>query len=1834
MSDYNFVFPLRKEPTITSKWGNSKNRTGHGGLDLRASIGTPILSVLDGEIIMVKLNNPAFGNAIWILHCDGKIATCYKHMNEYTGNIYSKYNVTGGYLQNRIRVNKGDIVGYSGNTGYKNGIDGERVDPHLHFEVLLSDKYKDEYESGGELHKYYSSAECDKNSPAKKGYTQYHQNFDGTEYDVIDPTPFLINVLGSETISDININSYNINNPLNSSYTSSSKVERYDDNPPFNPYNPLIPYYKPSAPPPDYYNDIFPENRLNINPYTLRIGDCEFNIPPLAINVETIASVQSIPTIRQVDSIKTGTGYSSKEISLSLWFNSIDDINGYPVKVQNGITYYMDGLRPLIAQFKRTPFLPIVNEFINGVHDIYAVTLYSIAINTIKGFPNCLEAQLVLREFLTTPYTNLPSGAYSKQICWPLFRWYYQQMLLDSAQTISKLRLLKVRTSQFTNYIRFKIIPEYILQYMPSRANQTDKIYTFIDEPYLLMSEIPLEYEKFVVNDIRIVTSNIVSNLQQPVYEIPTHQYMGSMDTNVEITIITEHRSVIADFVAILKLVQRFDREYKNKLTCGFIGIDNELLQLVGLNTFIITNMFINTVPNEANLFEIHLSLTSYNKTQKRQEKFLGLSPLENSNMMETELYDEIKKEANKNVNIDIDDIEIKSDNSTDVFNILVSKHSDTFKIPIIHDCYIEELLEGMELYPDLELMSYECVNNAIKSINNFRKSKGLELIYTDKDDSGNINSVLKKPNKNCMFVDPDFYIFYPSAFTLGLDDDSLQKNIMELVNSPIGSILDKSLVEQAKSNGKTEDLHKKYAQLHANIISYGSKYKENLITVEDIKAKKYDLSTLSEEEHYKLMCYDMFQYHKHGTLLRAFPTYMMLIVDEGYSVGGVRLWSNYYAYHSMISASVIRDMDNPIDAATIQLSNVYHTLDTMPQYIKMDYDTIDNILDVNSPLDAIPKTISTAMFEGKDSKTLGMLFPTIDERILEFRKKLYSYAAVTSGARIHLRMGYGQDIKTIPTVFNGTITSIEGSNILQITAQGDGAELVNPIFNSKSKDKTGMLGTISSEPQIALCNLLCARSNSIAFFANIDSTKNKVIDTTSWGVESKYGIEHFGKIFVENESNVIESALKALNLFFSLSGAKDNEDMLVYEVCKNIYKGGVGIGNIYSINDTEQKEDNKDTKRNLFGEKNVDMFLYGKSIWDIANFFTMAMSDYILGVHYHHFRSTLFFGMPHWLVRYAYEYIGEDTPNIDNFLDDGQENPRVQEKNYIQLVKPYMQLHMINSYLDIIDNGLIVSSENLTTCCICGYTRGVTTETLKIWADRNIAPEFQKVAYLDTTYIQGFKHDIFNQNLFFDIAYKLGASITGMNNAYENARKAGISYLENSFTHMYRGEIILLGSPALKPYDLIYLGDYFSQIFGIAKIRKVVHSMDVNMGFITSITPGLVSMSTDSQSESYAKTLGAALALGSNYDFTISTALQSNLESFYSQTSSINLAKSTQSIADVAVNTISTTFAISNVAAMVGSSLLSPPVAIGLAVGLGIAVLVKVACEFYLNNFTSLNAHTINVIPLMLKDKPMLSGCKGHKTLLVPGLGDYAFNSNQLGVASVLTADENFNDSVSGDFIRKYQTYDNQAKQKIADICSKQSGALDLFGENGTLDSKYNGDFQNYKDEELFFDEDGWSQWLEVPQICIDKNSKTYETYKGKLLSSIYRQGQFQRSSKTRTTDEGLRVYNGMYLVAVGSYYVLGNSSGTDNNGVIGTTLKIKLSDGSIHNCIVGDLKNDNDTDKSHKYDSEDFSVVEFIVDEDILKYKYTGNIAKAVPELAPPVIEIKIGKVIEPQK
>jgi hypothetical protein len=134
-------WPLEAPAELMSSFGEYRYDHLHAGIDISTAgvTGVPVLAAGPGQVVRLKVEWRGYGRALYLRHPDGR-TTVYGHLERYEDRALGlerrvarrqaemKTRYPGDiYLDPPVRVRRGQVIGYSGESGV--GL------PHLHFEV-------------------------------------------------------------------------------------------------------------------------------------------------------------------------------------------------------------------------------------------------------------------------------------------------------------------------------------------------------------------------------------------------------------------------------------------------------------------------------------------------------------------------------------------------------------------------------------------------------------------------------------------------------------------------------------------------------------------------------------------------------------------------------------------------------------------------------------------------------------------------------------------------------------------------------------------------------------------------------------------------------------------------------------------------------------------------------------------------------------------------------------------------------------------------------------------------------------------------------------------------------------------------------------------------------------------------------------------------------------------------------------------------------------------------------------------------------------------------------------------------------------------------------------------------------------------------------------------------------------------------------------------------------------------------------------------------------------------------------------------------------------------
>ncbi len=134
-----FQWPVGATVGFVANFGELRPNHYHMGLDCQTNQkeNLPVYAAAEGYIARVKIEPFGFGRSISVIHPNG-LTTLYAHLNVFAPELekyvteqqyqLQHWDVTLDIPHSMFKVNKGDLIAYSGNTGGSQG-------PHVHFEI-------------------------------------------------------------------------------------------------------------------------------------------------------------------------------------------------------------------------------------------------------------------------------------------------------------------------------------------------------------------------------------------------------------------------------------------------------------------------------------------------------------------------------------------------------------------------------------------------------------------------------------------------------------------------------------------------------------------------------------------------------------------------------------------------------------------------------------------------------------------------------------------------------------------------------------------------------------------------------------------------------------------------------------------------------------------------------------------------------------------------------------------------------------------------------------------------------------------------------------------------------------------------------------------------------------------------------------------------------------------------------------------------------------------------------------------------------------------------------------------------------------------------------------------------------------------------------------------------------------------------------------------------------------------------------------------------------------------------------------------------------------------
>lgn len=148
---------------------------------------------------------------------------------------------------------------------------------------------------------------------------------------------------------------------------------------------------------------------------------------------------------------------------------------------------------------------------------------------------------------------------------------------------------------------------------------------------------------------------------------------------------------------------------------------------------------------------------------------------------------------------------------------------------------------------------------------------------------------------------------------------------------------------------------------------------------------------------------------------------------------------------------------------------------------------------------------------------------------------------------------------------------------------------------------------------------------------------------------------------------------------------------------------------------------------------------------------------------------------------------------------------------------KPFRRYHILSSSTDIVHNGIQASEHNVINAVDVKWfgdkVIGQPVDSVTIKAHANIPEDLIRMESINYPNCRG----------------------------YQSALRYGMGHLIHSMKEMYRGEVMVLGNPRIRPYDVCFLHDTYHQMAGPIEVEAVTHIFSHETGYLTEIKPNAI---------------------------------------------------------------------------------------------------------------------------------------------------------------------------------------------------------------------------------------------------------------------------------------------------------------------------------------------------------------------------------------------------------
>lgn len=629
----------------------------------------------------------------------------------------------------------------------------------------------------------------------------------------------------------------------------------------------------------------------------------------------------------------------------------------------------------------------------------------------------------------------------------------------------------------FTNHTQGPLYKQY-------QEKQESKKKVLIKEWDVPMERLDIDWKKVIVNGVSVSLGNNFARHQLQMQAEPSLQHIGGRDSTCSVSMTIFGEEELIRLKRVFDHITGLARLEHSHGVLGFLGIKNVLTGLCGMKYVIPLSFQIDTIPNVPHVYSVQLDMVDFDVFQQKREElsseqqaefieafgkrnpFLRIKQLWSAFNAYPDfplaIYDDVPEQTFTDYNGKV----TKTGGAKKAGKRKLIGHLDPdfyFRaFQTIDDDLVNQKLEQRPTRIG-DLAVYDATQRKVlpdpsqqkdldplQDRNRPTHPSAVDSDLQENTDNGPLSSISETFYRSMQL---DMKVTFP---VMGENQDMMSGASIRQGDVGLGEID----MATGKLNVNTPDPNNPMAgygtvredhaaQSVTTATSDGltphSQWGQPTLTADGktngANDPMYQVEKMMEDNQYR---------DNSGRMIRAYPTYMLWLIDEGGTFAGVKLFDNFYGLQSVIDFSVHQSEDVLGDTLVLRLSNLYSKLNS--QYSNLAYvgedgertklapSITDILADPNNADEAIDKMIITKLAQGQENLRSG----TQDGYIREL-----GGIRLKPGIRVHLRMGYSANPNSLDTVFNGTITQVTNGDIVEVIAQGDGIELA-PYINAQ----------------------------------------------------------------------------------------------------------------------------------------------------------------------------------------------------------------------------------------------------------------------------------------------------------------------------------------------------------------------------------------------------------------------------------------------------------------------------------------------------------------------------------------------------------------------------------------------------------------------------------------------------------------------------------------------------------------------------------------------------------------------------------------------------------------